>query len=152
MAALSEKQRKFVLAMLADPYGNPTKWARAAGYADCGANARVKGHLNIHSPAVEAAVLEVSRSMMATVGPVLAAAGLIRMAGNPKHRNHARAVEMLANRVGLHEVQEVHVRKTDQTGDALMARIKALADKHGMDADRLLGVNNPKLIEHEKRG
>ena len=141
MAALTEKQRLFVLAMAADPLGNATKWAKAAGYADIDANPRVKGHLNLHNPKVEAAILEVSRSMLATVGPALATAGMIRLARNPKHPAHARAVEMLANRVGLHEVQEIHVKRSDETAEAKVARIRQMAEMLGIDPAQLLGVN-----------
>jgi hypothetical protein len=36
MRALTDKQRKFVMAALADPEGNPVAWARLAGYRDQG--------------------------------------------------------------------------------------------------------------------
>jgi len=148
MLALTELQRRFVLAMASDPLGSAADWAREAGYSDIKDGAKVRAHHLLKNPAVEAAVLEVGKQMLATVGPVLAAHGLIRMASNPKHKNHARAVEMLANRVGLHEVQEVHVHRTDQTGEAMIGRIKELAGRLGLDADKLIGGNAPgALIE-----
>jgi phage terminase small subunit len=148
MLALTEKQRRFVLAMAADPFGSASDWARLAGYADCGANPRVKAHLNLHSEAVQAAVLEYSRGMLNTIGPMLATTAMLRAAANTKNKNHLRAAEMIANRVGLHEVQEVHVRKTDQTGAAMVERLRALAKKHGLDADALIGGNvTPLMIE-----
>lgn len=149
MRALTERQRKFVLAMAVNPYGNAAAWARAAGYSDVKEGAKVRGHHLMHSPAVEAAVLEVAQGMMNTAGPILAAAGMLRAAANPRHKRHMQAVEMLANRVGLHEVKEVRVKKTDETGEALMERIRRLAGVLGVDADGLVGANvaAPKLIE-----
>lgn len=149
MSALTEKQRRFVLAMAADPFGNATDWARAAGYSDVKEGAKVRGHGCMHSPKVEAAVLEFSRSMLGTVGPILATQVMLRAAANPKGKNRLRAAEMIANRVGLHEVQEVHVRRTDETLEAKVVRLKQLAAALGVDPAALIGVNagSPKLIE-----
>lgn len=150
MMALTEMQRKFVLAMASDPFGGAKKWAIAAGYSNVKDGAKVRGHELVHSPKIEAAVLEVGRSMISTVGPVLAAHAMLRVAANPKAKNHLRAVEMLANRVGLHEVQEINVRRTDLTGDALIERLRLLAGALGIDPASLVGANTgPKLIEHE---
>lgn len=141
MAALKPLQQRFVLAMASDPFGNGAKWARMAGYSDVKERCKVTAHRLLHSPAIEAAVLEVGQSMLTTVGPILAAHVILRAAADSKNKKQLRAAEMLANRVGLHEVQEVHVTKTDRTGAAMVARIKALAAKHGLDAERLLGGN-----------
>jgi phage terminase small subunit len=156
MAALNERQRRFVLAMASDPFGSAARWARTAGYSDTANAAKVSGHHLIHDARIEAAVFEVARACMSVQGPLLAMAGLLRMARDKNHPKHARAIEMLANRVGLHEVQEVRVHRTDMTGEGLAARIKALAKDLGMDPAQLLGVNaagpagtGPKLIEGE---
>ena len=141
MAALTEQQRRFVLAMASDPFGSQADWARAAGYSDVKDGAKVRASNLIHSPAIEAAVFEVARSSMLTVGPILASQGLLRIAADPKHKRHAWALEKIANRVGLHEVQEVHVHRTDQTGAAMIERIKALAAKMGANPAVLLGSN-----------
>lgn len=152
MRALSEKQRAYVQAMAADPFGNPSRWAKAAGYADCGANTRVKGHLCAHDPKIQAAIFEYGQSMLGTMGPLLAAAGMIRIARNPKHKQHFKALEAIANRVGLHETTEhvVNVNHSDRTGAAMAERITQLAGVLGIDPGQLLGVNAaPMLIEGE---
>lgn len=143
MSALTERQRKYVLAMACNPFGTPSDWAEAAGYSQHGAGSRVAGHYNKHNPRIEAAVSEVAQSLLYTEGPMLAAAGLLQIARNPNHPKHLRALETLANRVGLHETSEhtVKVQHTDVTGTALMGRIKALAEKLGMDQTKLIGGN-----------
>jgi hypothetical protein len=149
MRALNERQRKFVMAMAADPFGNAAKWARAAGYSDKSEAAKVTGHHLIHHPMIEAASFEVAAGLMGTVGPLLAARGMLRVAANPKHKKHLQAIEMLANRVGLHEVKEVRVKRTDETGEALLDRVKRLARELGVDPESLIGANAApqKMIE-----
>lgn len=139
MAALTERQRQFVLAMAADPFGNASKWARTAGYSTVKGGNRVQGHLLMHNAKIQEAVLEVGRGLLAGAGPILAAHAILRAARTPRGKGHMQAVQMLANRVGMAEVQQVHVRHTDQTGAAMVERIKALALKHGIDPGRLLG-------------
>ena len=147
MMALTEMQRRFVMAMARDPFGTQKDWAIAAGYSNSSEGAKVTASGLMSSPKVEAAVLEYSRGLLAAEGPIIAATALMRIAANPKHPQHLRAVEMLANRVGLHEVQQVHVHRTDDTGDALIRRIERAAAALGIDAGPLLGGNAPKLIE-----
>lgn len=155
MLALTEKQRLFVIAMAADPFGNPTSWARAAGYSDVKEGAKVRGFHTIHNPAVEEAVLEYARGQLNTLGPLLATFGMLRIARNPKHPKHLKALDMVANRVGLHEIVEQRhfVERTDKTAEGAMARIKAAAALLGVDPSVLLGENvagGPmKLIEHQ---
>ncbi len=154
MAALTPKQRQFVLAMAADPFGNATKWAQAAGYsATSYGSLRVRAHVLMHDPKVEAAVLEVGRSMLNGVGPILAAHVMLRAAADPKNRYHLRAAEMLANRVGMHEVQELQVKRTTESAEEKVAKIKLLAAILGVDPASLLGTNQGamKLIEHEAK-
>jgi hypothetical protein len=156
MLALGPKPRRFVLAMAADPFGSAASWARAAGYSDTGGAAKVRAHHLLRNPRVEAAVFEVGRSQLFGVGPILASAVLLRTAANPKHPQHLRAAEMIANRVGLHEKTEHHVSvsHTDRTGVVMLERIKELAGVLGVDAAKLLGPNaapGAVVIEHEPR-
>ena len=141
MLALTEKRRKFVWAMLSDPYGTQADWAREAGYSDSSEGCKVRGHQAFQDPKVQAAALEVSRATLGALGPVLAASGLLRIAAKPDHPQHVKALELLANRVGLQEKQQIEVTHRDLTGDALMARIRELAKKHGLDERKLLGMN-----------
>jgi hypothetical protein len=60
-----------------------------------------------------------------------------------------RAIEMITDRVGLPAVQEIEIKHTDLTGDALIEQVTELAGRLGLDAKQLLGgnVEVPKLIE-----
>lgn len=152
MLALTEMQRRFVLAMASDPLGSRTRWARQAGYSDVKDGARVRAFEVFHNEAVQEAILEYSRGLLNTVGPILATHGLLEMARKPKGKKYQRAVEMLANRVGLHETTEhvVNVNHTDRTTDAVVERIKQMAAALGVDPAQLLGLNAaPKQIEGE---
>ena len=58
MAALNEKQRKFVMAMIEFPGITQADAARRAGYSDVAEGAKVRGHYCAHNPAVQAAIRE----------------------------------------------------------------------------------------------
>ncbi len=158
MLELTEKQRKFVLAMAADPLGNATKWARTAGYSqESQGSIRVAGCKVLHDEKVQAAAREVAAAHLNLFGPILASTGLLRIAKNPKHKDHTRALEMIANRVGLHETTEHRVTVDDKrpsTDAARIARITELAGELGVDIAKLLGgnVSRPmKVIEQSTR-
>lgn len=149
MAALTPLQRRYVLAMACDPFGTPSEWAAAAGYkVTPNGNERVQGHYLAHNPKIEKAIFEVSRSMMDREGPILAAAGLIRIARDKDHPKNLQALDSLADRVGLPRTTEhrVDVNHTDRSGSALMKRLEVLAAKYGLDAAMLL-AGNVKQIE-----
>ena len=143
MAALTDKQRMYVLAMASDPFGNPTQWAKAAGYSDVKEGAKVRGHELSHHPGVDAAIKEYSRQALGTLGPMMATAGLLRIAEKPDHPDHFKALLAIANRVGMNETTEHHVmvQHMDLRGDALLEKIRGLALKHGLDASKLIGIN-----------
>jgi len=143
MAQLTPQQRRYVLAMASDPFGNPTQWARLAGYSDVKEAAKVRGHELSHNPEVEVAVKEFSKTAMGTLGPMMATAGLLRIARKKDHPDHLKALLAIANRSGLHETSEhkVSVQHTDLTGQALLERIRALGSKLGIDPAKLIGGN-----------
>lgn len=153
MRKLTRQQQLYVFAMLTEPFGNPTQWARIAGYSDAAEGAiRVRGHELSHNPKITAAVNEVAQRHLTTLGPVLGLSVMMKIARDPAHPKQLRAAEMLANRSGFHEKTEhtVSVHHTDRTGSAMVERIKELAQMLGIDAAKLIGVNDaaePKLIE-----
>jgi phage terminase small subunit len=136
--------------MTNDPFGDAAKWARAAGYSDHKEGAKVRGFEALHNPKVEAAALELGRQMLSTAGPVVAAAALLRAARNPNHPQHIKAAELIANRVGLHEVRELRVQKVEEPVEVKAEKIKALARMLRIDPATLLGGEpepEMKLIE-----
>lgn len=152
MSELTDLQRRYVLAMLTDPLGNPSRWARDAGYDDRNDGAKVQGHYLSHNPKIQAAATEVARTHLGTFGPALGIGVMMMIARNPDHKDQLKAAAMLANRTGFHETSEhtVRVEHTDRTGAALIERIGRLAAALGVDATGLLGVNAaPRQIEGE---
>lgn len=143
MAELTEKQQAYVLAMLADPFGNPTSWARAAGYSDVKEGAKVRGHYLSHDKRIEAAVQEVARAHLHTYGPLLGIAVAMRIARDESHPKQLMAAQALLNRTGFHETSEhrVTMEHTDRTGAAMARRIRELAEALGLDPAKLLGAN-----------
>jgi phage terminase small subunit len=147
MQALTERQRNFVLAMAADPFGSQTDWAKSAGYQNSEGGFRVQACVVMAHPKVKAAVLEVAKQLLHTVGPIVATNALLRAAADPTDRNHIKAAELIANRAGLHEVQEIHVHKTDDTFEAKLGRMKQLAEFLGIDPQQIAGANKTKVID-----
>lgn len=151
MRALDERRRRFVRAAIMYPTAKDWQIARAAGYKD-GSNGslRVAAHRCFHDEKVLAAISEeAARKLRASA--FLGAAVLANIARDPKHPDQLKAATALLNRIGFHEKTEqvVNVNHRDMTGEAMVARIEALASRLGLDARPLLGVNAPTLIEGE---
>jgi hypothetical protein len=64
---------------------------------------------------------------------------------DPNHRWHFQACVALADRAGFSPIarQEIKVEHRDLTGEALMARIRELAKKLGLDPERLMKGERP---------
>ena len=148
MAALTEKQRAFVMAMIEFPGITQGDAARRAGYIPSGSEGalRVAGHHCAHNPAVQAAIraeagkrLNSSSLMAANV-----LLGLLTDEG-VEAKDRIKAAGMLLDRSGFGAAQTINVNKTttDRTGKAIMERIAALSQKLGVDASRLLAPASP---------
>ena len=146
LLALTPRRRAFVLAMARNPTGDHTSWAREAGYSDKSEGAiRVRAYEAYHDPKVQAAVNELAKSTLGALGPLVAVHAVLNMARNSESSGHIKAVEMILNRTGMAEKQQIEITHRDLTGDALMERVALLAAKHGVDLGNALG--SPKLIE-----
>ncbi len=141
MQALNERQRLFVMAMIEFPGSSQAEAARRAGYSDVKDAAKVRGHYCAHNPAVQAAIREEASKRLNSAS--LTAAGVLMElltdeAVEPKDR--IKAAGMLLDRSGFGAAQTINVNKTttDRTGKAIMERITALAEKHGLDPVKML--------------
>lgn len=157
MRSLTEMQQRFVMAALSSPLSSQTEWAKAAGYSDVAEGAKVTACRLMQSPKIQAAIFEVSVGHFRAAGPLLAATGLVRIAANPEHKDHFRALESIADRVGMPKTTEHHVRVDDVRGDPgrLVERVRELAAQLGVDASVLLGArpgDSAKLIEAKEAG
>jgi phage terminase small subunit len=146
MRGLTERQRNFVMAALADPEGNPTDWARLSGYTDNGKTGiRVLAHRLMRDPRIEAAIVEIARSHFTTGGAALAANNLLRIARNEKHPKHYDATIAIMNRVGMHEKSE-HTLKVQRDNSADMEQLAVrLAAELGVNSEALIGGNKPMI-------
>lgn len=90
-------------------------------------------------PKITAAVFEVSRQLLTTVGPSVATQALLRIASDRKHRHHLKAAELIANRVGLHETREVVVKHAEESLEAKIEQVRLLARILRIDPEPLLG-------------
>jgi phage terminase small subunit len=144
MAALNERQRRFVMAMI--EYPGITQWqaAELAGYsASSNVLLRKTGHFLTHNPAVQVAIRAEAgkrlNSASLTAANVLMAL-LTDEAVEAKDR--IKAAGMLLDRSGFGAAQTINVNKTttDRTGKAIMERIAALSQKLGVDSARLLSA------------
>ena len=144
MLALTEKQRRYVLAMLSNPLSNPTQWARDAGYSDSSGAAKVIAHRNVHGPRsqaiMEAAQEEAARHLM-TVGPVLAVGVMMQIARNPEHKRQLDAAVALADRSGFHVKTEHRVTVEHVDHARMLELARRWATELGVEEMKLVGSN-----------
>jgi phage terminase small subunit len=149
MKALNEKQRRFVLALyqVKPGHGAQVKAARLAGYGTPNSSAASWAALAsrlIHDERVQAAFREHDQKVLRAATPraLLALHGMVE---DPGHKDHARAVGMVLDRV--HPVETVHHVRSEQrhvivATDEVLARIRNIASAVGLDPDAM-----PPIIE-----
>lgn len=145
---LNERQRKFVLAVLA--LGVNTDHSKAARMAGYTGNANVIGvtaHRLFHDPVVQEAIHDMAIAKM-TGSKMAMVANLEWLAVNAaKEEVRAKCTLEWMNRVGLHAVTEHHVKTQDvsTTKEAMLHELKMLVDKNP-DAMKLLPPAAQKLL------
>jgi phage terminase small subunit len=140
MAALwDDRVRTFALIMAAGEE-NGAKAAREAGYSDAGEACKVRASELMHNPAVLAAIEEASRSSLQWLAPrAIGAAKAIL--GDPKHKAHARMIEVVLDRTGFFAKTE-HKVTVEHTVDLkdLEALARRLAQENGIAPERFIGL------------
>lgn len=152
MAALNEKQRAFVIAMLEVPGCSHAKAARIAGYSDVKDGAKVRGHYCAHNPAVQAALREEAGKRLNGLSVIAANVMMdVMLDSNTAPKDKLKAAAAVLDRTGFAAAQNINVNKTitDQSGKAIMARIRSLAEKLGLDERRLLGAPAAPVVDGE---
>lgn len=146
MQALSERQRAFVIAMLEHPGISQTRAAELAGYQNSEGGMRVQGHILAHHPKVQAAIREETGKRLNSLS-LLAANVMadVMLSEDAPLKEKLKAAAAVLDRTGFAAAQNINVNKTitDHSGQAIMSRIRALAEKHGLDPQRLLGGPKP---------
>jgi hypothetical protein len=113
-------------------------------------------------PRIRAAAAEYSRTILRALSPVTIHA-VRELLANPKSKHHAKAIEAVLSRSDPLPKPETHVHIDQSTTvtmniDQMIARIRELGTKHGMDVDALLGGRMPpellelRAIEEGKKG
>lgn len=152
MRELTIPQRDFVLAY-ADQGGiNAAEAARKAGYGGSENSWSVAGSMLLKQPRILAALREEADSRLKS-GAILAASVLVEIAGDQYHRDRYKAAVELLNRAGLvvEGVSRVIV-EDHRTAEEIERRIRDLAERLGIDADRLIGTSQIEDVEYEEVG
>lgn len=120
MKVLTKRQRAFVVALLEQGDTNFMAAAGAAGYSAKSANSlRVAGHNLAHDTRIREAMHEVASQRLQS-GLVMAASKLIEIAADAKAKDSDRlkAIGMIMNRAGMHEMSEHKVTVEHLGSDA----------------------------------
>ena len=146
MEALSERQRKFVRAVIElgrNGIENYAEAAREAGYSNISEGCKVRGHILSHDPRIQAAILEESRKRINLAATVIAIPVITAIAENESvaARDRLHACEMLLNRGGLPAQTEHKVTVEHKQPKQMLELAERLAKEIGIDPARLIGVN-----------
>jgi hypothetical protein len=138
MAALNERQKKFVMAMFEAPrnHGSHAFAVRAAGYGtptSSKASIASLGYKVANDPKVQLAIAEMSKQYVTTLGP-LAVRALKKVLDTPAHRDFGRAIGIVIERVSPQQSNHVvdvrhDIGPTFKETAIVMARIAELAAK-----------------------
>jgi phage terminase small subunit len=141
MAILTERQQKFVLAMVTIPGCTFKRAAVEAGYSDVADGAKVRGHYLAHQPAVQAAIREEAGRRLNSLS-LLAANTMMAVMEDPEapHRDKMKAASAVLDRTGFAMTQNVNVNKvvTDMSYEAITQRIRDACDRLGLDPEQFL--------------
>lgn len=146
MAALNDRQRRFVLAMIEHPGISQARAAELAGYQNSPGGMRVHGHYCAHHPGVQAAIREEAGKRL--TGLSLLAAGVmaeVMLDPAAAQKDKLKAAAAVLDRTGFGAAQTINVNKTitERSSPAMLERIRELAGALGMDPVKLLGGNAP---------
>lgn len=150
-ALADDRRRKFAFFMACGELSGPEA-ARAAGYSDPGKDSssiRGQVHTLMHDPNVLDAIEEAARKVLRGLAP-LAIRKAKAILEDPKHPHHGRMIETIMDRTG-HFARTEHKVTVEHTVDTaeLESLARRLALEAGIDPARLIGRNDPKMIEHE---
>lgn len=149
MKALTERQQKFVIALLDNGGRNLSRAAADAGYSVTGNSAGTAGYNLAHHPKVQEALLEVSKARLRTYG-LQASSFLAECIDNDglSAKDRMRAALAIMDRTGLNAMTE-HKTTIEHSvdPDALTERIRLLADKLNLDPTKLLGKPSAPILD-----
>jgi phage terminase small subunit len=152
MLALTDKQRRYVIALFEAPksHGSLTFAARRAGYGTPTSSRNSLSQMahNLNNDAkVQAAIAEVSQQYITVLGPH-AVRALKKLLDDPAHRDHGRALGIVMDRVAPQQSTlavkvEGEVKVSAGEAARVLERIEELAKRF------MVGMPAPKIIDHE---
>lgn len=150
MKALTDKQRAFVMALVEFPMMSRAEAARMAGYSDAAEGAKVVACRMAQDPRIVAALQEQAGKRLLSVS-MKAAFRVEQMLESPDEKIALKAAMAILDRAGHAPQQNININQTvtDQSGKAIMERIRSLASKHGLDEKRLLGAPVAEPVDAE---
>lgn len=149
MRDLTVPQRMFVIAYSEQGGVNATEAARLAGYGGPESNRTSReGERLLRMPRILAALREEADKRLKS-GAILAASVLVEIAMDPIHKERYKAAVELLNRAGLvvEGISRVIV-EDHRTVEEIERRIRDLAEKVGIDPERLLGMQTVEDVEY----
>jgi phage terminase small subunit len=150
MMALTDLQRRFVLAMLEIPGCSHARAAREAGYSDASEAAKVRGHYCAHNPAVQAALREEAGKRLNGLSVIAANVMMDIMLdedGDPKTK--LKAASAVLDRTGFAAVQKIDVTRKDESATAVLDQIQRLSQKLGIPVRQLLTKPAAAVVDGE---
>jgi phage terminase small subunit len=135
MLELTEKQQKFVVALLETGGDNESRAAMMAGY---GTGYETRSYELARNPKVLAAIREEADKRLRS-GALLASSKLIEIAKKDTHKDQLKAIIELLNRGGL-IVQTQHkvIVEDNRNDNEIIARVAAFARELDIDPVKLL--------------
>ena len=151
MLVLSEKQRRFVLELVADPLMSRAEAARLAGYSDSSEAAKVTAHRLMHDQRIIEAMHEQAGRRLWAIS-MKAAHRVEQMLDSEDEKIALKAAVAVLDRTGFGAQQNININQTvrDESSKAILRRIEMLADRLGVPVTGLLGSKrNPSVVEGE---
>jgi phage terminase small subunit len=150
MLALTEKQRRFVLELVADPLMSRAAAARLAGYSDSSEAAKVKAHYLMHDQRIIDALHEQAGKRLWAIS-MKAAHRVEQMLDSEDDKVVLKAAVAVVDRTGFGAQQNININQTvrDESSKAILTRIEALADRLGVPVAGLLGAKAAPVVEGE---
>jgi len=140
MRALTDGQRRFVIALLETGARDQKLAATMAGYSPT--TAANMGCRMAHMPAVQLAMREEAEKRL-RAGALLGASVMIEIASDVMHKDRFKAADRLLGAAGLTvETVQRHIIEDHRSDNELRDAIVSMAKKHGLDPAKLLGDKN----------
>jgi len=146
MLDLTEKQQRYVIALLETGGTNETQAALMAGY---GTGYETRAYELSRNPKVLAALREEADKRLRS-GALLAASKLIEIAMDKQHKDQFKACTELLNRGGL-IVQTQHklIIEDTRSDDEVIKRVASMAKSMGMDPKAVLANVGVEYVDAE---